>query len=78
MASGSRYIEPGGGGRSDGLRYLERRVREEAGAAVIATSTAATLIHIALATAYARRFGEKCVPGPSEVTSSWADEHRIW
>ena len=39
-------------------RPLERRVLEEAKAAVRADGLAATLAHIALATAYARRVAE--------------------
>ncbi len=35
--------------------YFRRRVREEAAAAASAHSLAATLIHVELATAYARR-----------------------
>lgn len=35
--------------------YLRRRVREEAAAAAGAHSLAATLIHVELATAYAKR-----------------------
>ena len=35
--------------------YLRRRVREEAAAAASAHSLAATLIHVELATAYAKR-----------------------
>ena len=41
------------------LGHLERRVREEAKAAVSAAGFPATLAHIALATAYARRVGEE-------------------
>lgn len=37
------------------LRHLRRRVREEAKAAVSAAGLDATLAHLALATAYARR-----------------------
>lgn len=37
------------------LAYLNGRVREEAVAAVRASSIEATLIHVSLATAYARR-----------------------
>ena len=40
-------------------RHLERRVREEAKAAVGAAGVAATLAHIALATGYARRAAEQ-------------------
>jgi hypothetical protein len=57
------------------LDYLQRRVREEAEAAVRATSMPATLIHVALATAYAKRFGEVSHGG---VAVGWADEHRLW
>ena len=61
------------------LRYLERRVREEAEAAVRASSTEATLLHIALATAYARRFGETSARSSSSgLANASADECRIW
>ncbi len=39
------------------LDYLRVRVREEAGAAVSAETLASTLIHVVLATAYAKRCG---------------------
>ena len=60
------------------LRYLERRVREEAEAAVRASSTQATLLHIALATAYARRFGETSAKDSGGLANAAADECRIW
>ncbi len=46
--------EPEERGRRE-LAYLNGRVREEAEAAVRASSIEATLVHVALATAYARR-----------------------
>lgn len=39
------------------LDYLRGRVREEANAAVSAETLASTLIHVVLATAYAKRCG---------------------
>lgn len=39
------------------LTYARRRVREEADAAATASSLAATLIHVDLAIAYAKRCG---------------------
>ena len=39
------------------LDYLRGRVREEANAAVSAESLSSTLIHVVLATAYAKRCG---------------------
>lgn len=56
------------------LNYLKRRIYQEAEAAVAASSTDATLIHVVLATAYAKRLGEQSrLPG-----ESWADHHRLW
>jgi hypothetical protein len=43
------------GGEAD---HLRKRVRQEAQAAVRASSLAATLVHVSLATAYARRLGD--------------------
>ena len=55
--------------------YLESRVREEASAAALAPSLEATMIHLALATAYARQFGE-C--GLRAGDREWIDQHRVW
>lgn len=51
--------------------YLKRRVRDEANAAALAGSMAATLIHVALATAYAKR---SC----HASDRAWIAEHRVW
>ncbi len=51
--------------------YLRRRVRVEADAAASAPSLQATLIHVALATAYA----ERCCEAEDRA---WLAEHRIW
>ena len=59
------------------LEYLEERVRHEAAAAVVATSIEATLIHVALATAYAKRFGEDSTLA-RHTLAAWVDEHRVW
>ena len=53
MTAGSKSEEPDNATRE--LAYLNARVREEAAAAAGAFSIEATLIHISLATAYARR-----------------------
>ena len=53
------------------LVYLKRRAREEADAAARAGSMAATLIHGALATAYAKR----CCAADGQ---SWVAENRLW
>ena len=53
--------------RSKALAYLESRVREEADAAATASSVEATLVHVVLATAYAKRLND-----------SWVQEHRVW
>ena len=45
--------------------HLSRRVREEAEAAIGAGSIAATLIHIALATGYARRLSDEAGSSPT-------------
>jgi hypothetical protein len=64
--------------RSAALAYLESRVREEADAAARASSVEATLVHVVLATAYARRLNE-CSSGRFTVPAdSWVHEHRIW
>ena len=51
--------------------YLRRRAREEAGAAASASTIAATLLHVELATAYAQR----CCNAQDQA---WVAEHRVW
>ncbi len=51
--------------------YLRRRVYEETKAAVIASSPGATLIHVIMATAYAKQMDE-------QSRLRWVDEHRVW
>lgn len=51
--------------------YLRRRVQEEAAAAASADSLAATLIHVELATAYARRCRDE-----DDLAS--VAKHRLW
>jgi hypothetical protein len=63
---------------SDLRLYLKRRVRDEAEAAISASSMPAMLIHIALATAYAKRFGESEHAAASWVRDPWTERHRIW
>lgn len=60
------------------LNYLKRRVYQEARAAVTASSTSATLAHVILATAYARRMGEQTRPPGSSTAHAWVDQHRVW
>ena len=48
-------------------RHLRRRVREEAQAAVTAAGLGATLAHLALATAYARRLREENPAAPASA-----------
>lgn len=60
------------------LSYLETRAREEADSAATASSVEATLIHLRLATAYARRFGESSGRSTSFTAESWAGEDRVW
>ncbi len=58
------------------LDYLRGRVREEAAAAVSAETLASTLIHVVLATAYAKR----CGGGDDRIVASsraWVEEHRV-
>lgn len=64
--------------RSGDLAYLECRVREEADAAARASSVEATLVHVVLATAYARRLNECSSGRLSLPADSWAQEHRVW
>jgi hypothetical protein len=64
--------------RSAALAYLESRVREEADAAAKASSVEATLVHVVLATAYARRLNECSSGGLTVPADSWVQEHRIW
>jgi hypothetical protein len=64
--------------QSGNLRYLSRRIQQEATAAIGATSVEATTIHVILATAYAKRHGECSVRGISFTGEGWADEHRCW
>ncbi len=65
-------------GASGSLLYLQRRVREEAEAAIRASSMPATLIHVALATAYAKRFGEISGAETPVAGTNWADDNRVW
>ncbi len=51
--------------------YLSRRRREEAHAAASAHSVAGTLLHVALANAYA----ERCCGTDDRA---WIAEHRLW
>ncbi|MBA3512478.1 hypothetical protein [Sphingomonas sp.] len=74
--------------KSDGIRqgteapvtlsYLESRVREEADAAATATSLEATLIHLRLATAYAKRFDDCAGRSSNSNVRSWVEDHRVW
>lgn len=57
--------------------YLEKRMHEEADAAVNASSIEATLIHVVLATAYALRFNGGSAATRQEA-ATWVDNHRIW
>lgn len=57
--------------------YLQLRVHEEADTAVHASSVEATLIHLALATAYAVRFNESSAAARQEA-ANWVDNHRVW
>ena len=59
------------------LEYLGQRVREEALAAANATSPKVTMVHVALATAYARCFGATCAT-EQQAAKAWVDEHRVW
>ena len=70
--------EQGRGDEDRGLAYLARRVRQEAEAAIRASTVEATLVHVALATAYAKRFGEGSAGGESAATRQWVDDNRIW
>jgi hypothetical protein len=71
--SGSEQAE-----QAASLAYLESRVREEADAAARAASVEATLAHVVLATAYAKRLNE-CSNGRLALPAdSWAQEHRLW
>ncbi len=58
------------------LEYLESRTREETVAAVKATCVEARLMHVALATAYALRFGQESAV--QQAAADWVDGHRIW
>ena len=64
--------------RSAALAYLESRVREEADAAARAASVEATLAHVVLATAYARRLNEFCGGRSTRAADAWVQEHRLW
>ena len=56
---------------ADHLLYLRRRVREEVDAAASANSHAATLIHVALASAYAEQ-------SLSAGDRAWIADNRVW
>lgn len=63
---------------SDTLGFLECRVREETDAAADAASVEATLAHVLLATAYAKRFNECSGSSTALAAESWVAEHRLW
>lgn len=58
--------------------YLESRVREEADAAARASTLGATLVHLDLATAYARRVMICPAAALPFAGRSAADEIRVW
>ena len=62
----------------DNLSYLHRRIRQEAEAAIRASSIASTSIHVVLATAYAKRFGEDSAASAPSDAQDWVNEHRLW
>lgn len=62
-------------GAGGSLDFLARRVREETEAAIKARSAGATMIHVVLATAYAKRLGEA---SSRQKSQTWADLHRLW
>ena len=64
--------------KQDGLGYLARRVRQEAAAAIEASSVEATTIHVVLATAYAKRFGEHSALPATSTAERWVAQHRLW
>lgn len=59
------------------IGYLHGRIREEAEAAVRAASLEATLAHVHLATAYAKRICQHS-DGAAVSQDCWADHHRLW
>jgi hypothetical protein len=75
-----RIERPGStdGDKQDGLSYLSYRVRQEAAAAINASSVEATTIHVILATAYAKRFGEGSARAASLNAERWVAQHRLW
>lgn len=78
MTVDSTGLADDGRNEPDSLGYLSRRVRQEAEAAVLASTAESTLIHVLLATAYAKRFGEVSAQGASSAGQSWVDRHRLW
>ena len=78
MLSASRAGAQDDASASGSLSFLQRRVREEAEAAVRASSMPATLIHVALATAYAKRIGEISNRETASAEQKWADDNRVW
>jgi hypothetical protein len=62
----------------DSLSYLSRRVRQEAEAAICASSIASTSLHVILATAYAKRLGESSASCATSTAEDWIDKHRVW
>lgn len=75
MMSAREDGRPAGNGEQD---YLKRRIHQEANAAVIACSPEATVIHVILATAYARRLGEQAFSSNAGFAAAWADQNRLW
>ncbi|MBA3527451.1 MAG: hypothetical protein M3438_00905 [Pseudomonadota bacterium] len=76
MTGPGQYNALVGADADEMLRCLERCVREEARAAAAAPSVEATLIHVSLASAYAKLFGEHAIDGLS--ANSWVQAQRVW
>lgn len=64
--------------QSDGLNYLSHRVRQEAAAAIHASSVEATTIHVILATVYAMRLRDQSALSAHSAAERWVAQHRVW
>lgn len=72
-AKPSEELEP-----SEFVSYLHCRMVEEADAAAKASSMEATIIHVTLATAYAKRLCAHSGWPAASADRQWAGQHRVW
>ena len=78
MHSTSSGASPDDAERPELVSYLHGRMIEEADAAVKASSMEATIIHVTLATAYAKRLCDHSGWSAVSHDKHWIDHNRVW